>query len=878
MQRSIFSQLSVSASALAMFAALPAYAQSAPAADEPAAPGDTIVVTGSRFATRTVAQSPVPIDVIGGEELQASGYTETNKVLNQLVPSFNFPQPSLTDGTDSLRPATLRGLSPDQTLVLINGKRRHSAALLNLNGSVGRGSSAVDLNEIPPIAIDRIEILRDGAASQYGSDAIAGVINLQLSRKTGVSASVTYGAYNSVMPGVSQATGVAVGPTGLPIVAVAGGGGNDILQLNTTGKDREVHDGQTLTLATRLGLPVGDRGYFVFSAQFRDRDPTNRSGADPRRQYATIGDPRELTINRYNHRYGDGKATDYNIFINAGYELTPDVEAYAFGSYGQRDANGAGFFRRSNDARNRDFAASTTTFVPFYPDGFLPLIDSDIRDVSGAIGVKASLGEWTADLSLVYGSNRLDYGVESSFNTSLGGIASPRKFDAGGLSLGQHVLNLDFSRKLDLSFFKSVGIAFGGEYRTENFKIRAGEPTSYINGPFSAAPFNASGGSQVFPGFRPNNAVDATRSNWSGYVELDTDINDQLTLQLASRYENYSDFGSTFNGKAAARYEPFKGVAIRGSISSGFRAPSLAQQFFATTSTNNTVVNGVAQLIEVGTFPVSDPVARALGSKPLRPEKATNIAGGIALDLIPGLSLTADYYNIEIRNRIVLTENLTGGAVVAQLQAAGINNVTSARFFVNGVNTRTQGVDIIGTYRVPEFGLGKFRLTAGYNYNETKITSRAALSIPTLTNSVLFGRTESFRLTDGQPRSKINLAVDWTLGDLSLTARTNRYGKVSSAASSGVTVTNGTVNIPALGTQTGDFTLTPKWITDFEIRGKIFKNYELAAGVDNAFDVYPDRLPIAAGFTPNSYFLPYSSLSPYGFNGRFVYVRGSINF
>lgn len=881
MNRTFVAMLSVTTSTAALFVASPSLAQAAP---EPATPpvvaddAPTVVVTGSRFATRTVADSPVPIDVIGGEQLQASGYTETNKVLNQLVPSFNFPQPSLTDGTDSLRPATLRGLSPDQTLVLINGKRRHSAALLNLNGSVGRGSSAVDLNEIPPIAIERIEILRDGAASQYGSDAIAGVINLQLSRKEGVTASVTYGAYETTTKGVSQATGVATGANGLPIVAVAGGTNNDILQLNTTGKDRTVHDGQTLTLATRLGLPIGSRGYFVTSLQFRDRDPTNRSGADPRRQYVTVGDPRELTINRYNHRYGDGKAIDYNVFVNAGYELGPDLNAYAFGSYGIRDADGAGFFRRANDVRDRDFAASTTTFVPFYPDGFLPLIVSQIEDLSGAFGVKATPGDWTVDLSLVYGSNQLDYQVENSFNVSLGGINSPRRFDAGGISSSQHVVNLDFTRKFNVGFLKSLGIAFGGEYRNENFKIRQGDVPSYINGPFSAAPFNGAGGAQVFPGFRPNNRINASRANWSGYVEVDSDITDGLTVQLAGRYESYSDFGDTINGKVAARFEPIKGVAFRGSVSTGFRAPSLAQQFFATTSTNNTVVNGVAQLIEVGTFPVNDPVARALGSQPLRPEKATNLAGGIALDLIRGLSVTADYYNIEIRDRIVLTENLTGAAVVAQLQANGINNVTSARFFVNGVNTRTQGVDIIGTYRVPEFGFGKFRITAGYNYNETKITRRAALSIPTLTNSVLFGRTESFRLTDGQPRSKINLALDWTLGDIGATIRTNRYGSVSSAASGGVTVANGVVTVPALGTQTGDFTLTPKWITDFEIRGKIFKHYELAAGIDNVFDVYPDRTPIAAGFTPNSYFLPYSSLSPFGFNGRFIYLRGTVNF
>jgi iron complex outermembrane receptor protein len=859
--------LSASTSILSLFAAVPASAQAVPAeaptaADSQPDARDTIIVTGSRFSNRTVADSPVPIDVISAEQLNASGFTETNKVLNQLVPSFNFPQPSLTDGTDSLRPATLRGLAPDQTLVLINGKRRHTAALLNLNGSVGRGSSAVDLNEIPPIAIDRIEVLRDGASSQYGSDAIAGVINIQLGKKTGVRASATYGQYNTTLSGVSDINGVVTGAGGLPVVTTAGGGNNDLLQLSTTG-ERERNDGATLTLATSLGLPIGDRGYFVFSGQFRDRDPTNRSGADPRRQYPTIGDPRELTIDRFNHRYGDGKAVDYNFFVNAGYDLLPALQIYGFGSYGIRDADGAGFYRRANDARNRDFAASTTTFVPYYPDGFLPLIASQIEDVSGTLGLKGEIGGgWDADLSVVYGSNQLDYSVQNSFNVSLGGINSPRVFDAGGIASGQTVVNLDFSRKFDVSFLSSLGLALGAEYRDENFKIREGEVASYINGPFTTN--GAAGGAQVFPGFRPNNAVDVSRNSFAGYVELDADVTDRLSFQFAGRYESFSDFGDTLNGKVAARWEFVKGIALRGSISTGFRAPSLAQQFFATTSTNN--VGG--QLIEVGTFPVSDPVAVALGSRQLEAEKATNFGGGFAFTAIPRFNLTVDYYNIRLRDRVTLTENLQGSGVVAILQSAGINNVTSARFFVNGVNTTTQGVDVVATYRVPDFGLGRFQLTAGYNYNQTDITQRAVL--PSLPNLVLFGRTESFRLTDGQPRDKLNLALDWSYDGVGATIRTNRFGSVF--------VPGGSTNIAlGRGEAPGDFTLTPKWITDIEGRVTVIRGVELAAGVDNVFDVYPDRSPAGGVFGNNSFFLPYSNLSPFGFNGRFIYGRVSFN-
>ena len=872
MRRTLLTMLALTASTLAL--ATPAVAQNTPAETVQDDPADTIVVTGNRIGGRTIADSPVPIDVIGGDQLMNTGATETNKVLNQLVPSFNFPQPSLTDGTDSLRPATLRGLAPDQTLVLINGKRRHQAALLNLNGSVGRGSSAVDLNQIPPIAIDRIEVLRDGASSQYGSDAIAGVINIQLSKREGISYSLTYGEYRTKMEGVNEVLGVA-NTNGIPTIMTPGGGNGDILQL-TQGDEVDRRDGDTLTIASRLGLPIGEGGFFTFSLQYRDRDPTQRSGADPRRQYpiaGTANDARELAFDRFSHGYGDGKAIDYNMFVNAGMDIGANAELYAFGSYGIRDGIGAGFYRRANDARNRDFAASTTTFVPYYPNGFLPKIQSEIEDVSGAVGVKGNVGGWNADLSVVYGSNQLDYDTINSFNVSLGGIDSPRRFDAGGIAFGQTTANFDVNRKIEVGFLSSLGFAFGAEYRNENFKIRAGHPSGYVAGRFAAN--GAAPGAQVFPGFQPANAIDISRNSYAAYVEVDAEVNDIFTIQAAGRYEHFSDFGDTWNGKVAARLEPIEGIAIRGSIATGFRAPSLAQQFFATTSTNSTVVNGVAQLIDIVTVPATSAVGRALGGRQLEAESALNFAGGIALNPFRGFSLTADYYNIRIKDRVTLTENLTGPAVVALLQAAGIQGVTSARFFVNGVDTRTQGVDIVGSYRVPEMGFGRVVLTAGYNYNETKIISRAALPNPVLAGTPLFGRQESFRLTDAQPRSKINLSADWDLGVVGAMIRTNRYGTVRSAV-------NGSLTAP-LGTLVGDFEQTPKWITDVELRVHPIEGFTFAIGADNVFDIYPDRLPTggatgAPGFTPNSYFLPYSSLSPFGFNGRYLYGRAAFTF
>lgn len=859
--------ITVSATALFVSAASPAYAQStAPQADaqEEATGQDAIIVTGTRRTDRTVADSPVPVDVISGDELLNSGTTETNKLLNQLVPSFNFPQPSLTDGTDSLRPATLRGLAPDQVLVLVNGKRRHQSALVNLNGSVGRGSTAVDLNTIPPLAIERLEVLRDGAASLYGSDAIAGVINIQLKKGIGGRAQATFGKYVTEMEDVGQVDTVSL-TTGL----------SDNPVITYTGNDRKRRDGDTYTFASNFGLPVGDSGYLNFTAEYKDRSPTNRSGPDIRRNYFNAGDPREATFNRYAHRYGDGVSKDLNFFMNAGYEFSESAEFYTFGSYGVRDGNGAGFYRRSSDVRNRDWSASTTTFVPIYADGFLPLIASEIVDISAAAGVRGQLSSWDYDLSVVYGSNRLDYKIENTVNTSLGAANSARRFNAGGLRSGQTSVNLDLRRDLDIGIGDSVSLAFGGEYRNENYKIVPGELQSYVNGPFSAAPFNAAGGSQVFPGFRPANATDVSRDSFAGYVELDADLSDRLTLQFAGRYEHFSDFGDTVNGKAAARFELFDGVALRGSVSTGFRAPSLAQQSFATTSTNN--VGGV--LIEIGTFPVSSPVAIALGAQALEPEKSVNLGGGVTFTPISGLSITADYYNIKINDRITLTENLQGADVLALLTSAGVTGVSSARFFINGIDTRTTGLDIVASYRLPEFGLGKFRLSAGYNLNNTKITDRRVFS--GFTAQRLFARQESFRLTDGQPKNKLNLSLDWDYDNVGLTLRTNRYGEVFLPSGFSTAANNNNIAL-APGDVPGDIFLSPKWVTDLEFRFKPVESVSIAFGANNVLDEYPDRLPfgtvngVSYGF--NNSFLPYSSQSPFGFSGRFLYGRVSVDF
>jgi iron complex outermembrane receptor protein len=710
------------------------------------------------------------------------------------------------------------------------------------------------MNTIPPLAIDRIEVLRDGAASQYGSDAIAGVINIQLRKGQGGRAQVTYGKYITTMEDVAQVQSVA--PTT---------GTSDDPVITFTGEDRKRRDGDTITFAANYGLPLGESGFVNITAEYKDRDPTNRSGPDIRRQYAGVGDVRETTANRYNHRFGDGKSEDVNLFVNAGLDVGTSFELYAFGSYGNRQANGTGFFRRPLDARNRDFANGG---APFYPDGFLPQIDSDIEDIALAAGIRGETAGWNVDLSINYGTNRLDYGVSNSWNASLGGLVSPTEFEAGGLRSGQTSVNADAQRNVDFGIGET-SIAFGGEWRNENYRIIPGEEASWVAGPFffsnSAAP-----GAQVFPGFQPSTEVDASRDSFAAYVEIDNDFSDMFNVQIAGRYEHFSDFGDTLNGKIAARFEPVEGLAFRGAASTGFRAPGLAQQFFSTTSTNN--VPGVG-LIEIGTFPVNSPIAVALGAQPLEAEESVNLSGGVVFTMLEGLSLTVDYYNIKINDRIVLTENLQGADVVALLQAAGVVG-TSARFFINGIDTRTEGLDIVASYRVPDFGAGRFTLTAGYNINDQTITDRATFS--GFNAQRLFARPESFRLTDGQPSNKLNLGLDWELAPFGASLRANRFGSVFLPIGS-----NNDLTI-AKGAAPGDVTLTPKWVVDLEARFTLMERIQLAVGANNLLDEYPDRLPfgVVGGFNfgQNQAFLPYSSQSPFGFSGRFLYGRVSVEF
>ncbi len=912
----------------------PALAQQNQAvAQEPAAQAQsevpdeqTIIVTGTRRSDRTVADSPVPIDVIGSEAISRTGQTETNRILNQLVPSFNFPQPSIADGSDALRPATLRGLSPDQTLVLINGKRRHVSALLNINGTVGRGSAAVDLNLVPGLAISRVEVLRDGAAAQYGSDAIAGVINIQLkSAPNGGRASFTYGEYRTKLDGVDRVTGLALTPGGQPQLDPAD---NRYLLAETDG-ERKVTDGTQATIGINLGVPLGQNGFANLTAEFRQRDATNRAGYDLRPNFVrptAAFDPREADFNRLQFRFGDPDSRDYNLFLNAGLDLTADWEAYAFGSYGNRRSESAANFRQQSNAANRDFSVlapnqtpTAANFVALTDVGFLPLIDTDLEDYAATVGLRGAIAGWKADFSAGRGHNSFDYEVRDTLNASFG-PDSQSDFDAGGLRYGQWLFNADFSKEYALGFAKPLSVAVGAEHRRERFQIRPGDLQSYAIGPLFRAAVTTSAvdctaqqgvftpsaanpasgvcrfpgrqapvGAQGFPGIPANSATDENRHSWAAYAELDTDPLPGLTTTLAGRFEHFSDFGSTWNGKFAARWEPVQGYAVRGSVSNGFRAPSLHQQFFTTTSTN--FIGGLP--VDISTVAVDSPVARALGSQSLEPEKSVNLSLGATANPLRGLTLTADLYQIRIKDRIVLTENLgaagsgtaaQNAAVKAILDANGFASVGAARFFINGLDTTTRGIDLVASYNLRAGDLGRWTLTAAYNYNKTKIDKRlnALGPLTEIPGLVLFGRVEGIRFTEGQPRDKIVLSADGDIGMFGLTARTTRYGKVVSPGAANP-IANPT-SLTAFGPD--DIFLGRKWITDLELRfNPGGDKIEFALGANNVFDVYPDRSPFGArpasigGFYPaNQIYIPYSIFSPFGFNGRFLYGRASVNF
>jgi iron complex outermembrane receptor protein len=797
-----------------------------------AAPAATVVVIGTRASNRTVLDTTAPVDVISADTLKNAGTTEINQALSVALPSLNFPRPSLADGTDTIRPATLRGMAPDQTLVLVNAKRRHSASLVNLNGTIGRGASAVDLNTIPTAIVKTIEVLRDGAAAQYGSDAISGVVNLRLrTDRTGGEGTVSYGARFTEYDLLNAA-----GPAGSTWNAPA---------------SRERTDGQATTVSLWKGLPWGETGFVTIAAEYKDQARTERSGYDMRQQYALVNgafDPRENAINRFSAWYGEPELKQSTLFINAGNHLGQGVNLYGWTSYQSRDARSGGFFHLPNDARN----------IPsIYPDGFLPLIAPTVDDVSVTGGMTWTFGNWDMDASLGYGKNRMRFEIENTLNRSIG-PTSKTQFDAGGFSYAQTVLNLTGVRRIDVGSFASpLNIAIGTELRNEAYELFAGEPDSYrYGGVVLANGTPAAPGAQVFPGFRPANAVDTSRSSFAAFTDLEANLTPELLTSIAIRGEHYTDFGNSLAGKLAGRYDFSKQFALRGSVQNGFRAPSPQQQNFTSTSTN--FIDGVP--FEITTFKPTDPVAVALGAQPLKAEKSVNFSLGGVLRM-NAASLTVDAYQIKVRDRIVLSENLTSTAVRNYITGQGFVGVGGGRFFINGVETTTKGVDVVLNMPYNAGMAGRFDFTVAGNVTSTDVTR-----VPTTTQlsalnpaPVLFDRINILTLERGQPKNKLNASATWNLGQMGATLRATRYGEVLSPGT----------------TAALDFVMRPRTTVDVEGRYALTPALALALGAENLFDQYPETLPPALNTTGNA---PFSNYAPFGRAGRYVYARATYTF
>lgn len=852
------------AAALAAPVAL-AQAPAAPAEDagDDARILDAIVVTGTRVSGRSADDTAAPVDSISAQQLQRSGIPELNQALSVALPSFNFPRPGLADGTDTIRPAALRGLAPDQTLVLVNSKRRHSAALVNVNATVGRGSSAVDLNTIPAAAVGSVEVLRDGASAQYGSDAIAGVINVLLREANeGGGITVSHGRRESsytvpVTPfDIIRAPGGATGAGG--VGGVQAGAPATPNWAQPTSVTRDVSDGAITTVSAWRGLSLGDYGFLTVSAEVKDQERTERDGYDNRQQYAllpgNVFDPREATINRFNAWYGEPELQQTTLFANAGIDLAGGAELYGWTSWQARDARSAGFFRSPRDARN---------ITSIYPDGFLPIIAPAVTDTSAAGGIRWNWGDWAMDSSIVWGKNAMDFTIENTLNRSIG-PSSQTVFNAGGFDYSQTVFNFGGTRAFESPLFASdFYVAAGLEARTERYRIHAGEPNSWRQGGVLLAGAVTAPGAQVFPGFQPRNEVDADRNAIGLYVDMEANVTERWLVSGAIRAEDYSDFGSNVSAKLASRFEVNDLFALRGSIQNGFRAPSLQQQFFTAVSTN--FVGGVP--FEIRTFPVADPSARVFGARPLEAEESVNVSLG-AVFTFGEASLTLDAYRIDIDDRIVLSENL--GTIGTAAQQTIIRNFLTTlepglgggRFFLNGVNTETQGIDVIFTIPYEIDGAGSFDFTLSANYNETEITSPNL--IEPLAGSELFGRINRLTFEQGSPRDKYIANLDWSLDRFGATLRATRYGEV---------LTPGAV--PSL-----DFMLSPTVLVDLEGRVKLFERAELAIGAENLTDEYPDPFPVALppsgsvsrtlNGTGNT---PFSNFSPFGRSGRFIYVR-----
>jgi len=898
-----------------------------------------VVVLGSRSrVARSKLSTPVPVDVIQSRELKQFPQADLTQALTYTAPSFQSSRQTISDGTDHIDPAGLRGLGPDQTLVLLNGKRRHNTALVNINGTVGRGSVGTDLNAIPMAAIDRIEVLRDGAAAQYGSDAIAGVINIVLKKN-----------YN----GLSFSGMVGQNFTNMPY-----NGGQDI------------HDGLNRQIDFTWGLTGKKQNqYLVLSGQWLKRDATNRSGNDnnpliyvgnggafPATQPGVnTVDYRRWLINyddsisngrgydRHNIVAGNSASENLGFFLNAGTPIKDRLNLYTTIGVSSRDGSASGFSRNPNSMSQQPVLANGQRY---YYDGFLPQIHSLINDYSIIAGLQFPISKWDGDFSYTRGENGFNFTIENTGNASFPPSDDVQtKFDAGRLRFVQGTANMDFTRRFELQSGKSINVAFGGEWRSEAYKIEAGEPNSYLNGPNDGgrlatfdpippypgtgmynniAPTNAVPGAQVFPGFKTTDAIRATRDIYAGYGDFEFSLG-KLLLDAAVRYENYNEIQDNdydnLSGKISGRYEVNKDVSIRGSISTGFRAPSLHQRYFQNTSTQ--FVGGLPS--QALTANNNNPIVRqAFGIDALLPEKSKSATLGVAGKILGNVTFTLDAYFIRIEDRIVLsTQFQRSNPLVAKiLNDFGADpSITALQFWTNAVNTETKGVDVVLTDRF-KLGSGNVTVSVAANFNHNmvvgKLNTNSVIDDSTNNPSIndpsknpandlataLFDRQQRSRIEVAQPKSKINLTFGYDLRKLSFLVRAVRFGETQfiNAADPLSQKPDGTYwNDLGFG---ADQTFSAKWTTDMVITVRPVSGLALSIGANNVFDVYPDRVfidprndrqavyanPVQSSATVFKSTGGYGagrdasnrgrflfSANQFGFNGRYLFARISLD-
>ncbi len=875
---------------------------------------DEVVVIGTRSNARTNLDSPVPVDVINLAKLSAvAPQTDVNQILHSAAPSFSSNTQTISDGTDHIDPASLRGLGPDQVLTLINGKRRHNSSLVNVNGTFGRGNVGTDLNSIPAAAIKSVEILRDGAAAQYGSDAIAGVINIKLKEATNeLGVTLTTGA--------NFTADERIGPF--------------------NGEDKS-YDGEVINLGLNYGLPLGDDGGFVnFTGEYNYRGATNRmqefsgqifngynaiervaaaDGADisnltlgdiqgygqqvdyfsaeTKSALASLNDMSELPLvldfdntteelaarnqvrSDYNMTVGQSKNRGGKFFANMELPVSDNAALYAFGGVSYRNGCSGCFYRLPSQSR-------TTTSI--YSNGTVPMINSNIKDQSTGVGIRGKAGAWDLDFSTVYGSNEFLFNMTNTHNATLG-ASSPTEFDAGGHAFSQSTTNLDVSQYFEGGLgLKGVNVAFGTEYRYENFDVIAGSQASYgnydVNGnlvttvtPDSLLSRDYFGrarpsGSQCFAGFLPSNEVDANRSSAAGYLDTEFDINEQFLLGAALRYENYSDFGNTFNYKVTGRYKVNDNLAIRAATSTGFRAPSLHQIHFSRTSTIFSLVNGVSVPQEVGVFANTSRAANLLGIPDLKQETSNSISGGLTMKVpSASLRLTVDGYLVNIDDRVVLTGQFRPGED-AELQAIfNQAGATRAAFFANAISTISKGIDVVLTHDLA-LGNNNLRTSLAATFSNTVwdqdkgINSSDILREKGLIDTY-FDQTARIYLEQAVPRKKIVLTNTLTLGKLSIFLRNSYFGQTTEAT--GESIFDDDLNLLA------DATIDPyndgKVITDLSFGYDLASGVSLSVGGNNILDVYPDDADPA--FQSSGRFV-YSRRSPqFSFGGRYIFAR-----